>query len=157
MNIDLVQSCIEKILQPCSWKFCELTSRNNSVVNPSDPKNCCWSVTQCRVLARISKMPVQNSNYKISARPDLATDLLQSLIPTTFNSLLCQKWQFTYLLCHRKWFLRIIFVFTPKMSKLNILNRNFCLSKRCFSGNCLSKRQVGPVLAKSLTQCKRSM
>ena len=32
-------------------------------------------------------MPVQNSNFKISARPDLATDLLQILIPATFNSL----------------------------------------------------------------------
>ena len=32
------------------------------------------------VVARISKMPVQNSNSKISASPDLATDLLQILI-----------------------------------------------------------------------------
>ena len=48
-----------------------------------------------RVLARISKMPVQNSIFKISARPDLATYLLQILIPATFNSLVCQKGQFT--------------------------------------------------------------
>ena len=41
---------------------------------------------QCRVLARISKMPVQISNFKIFARPDLATYLLQILIPATFNS-----------------------------------------------------------------------
>ena len=38
-----------------------------------------------RVLARISNMPVQNSNSKISARPDLAINLLQILIPTTFG------------------------------------------------------------------------
>ena len=44
-----------------------------------------------RVLARISKMPIQNSNIKISAHPNLPTHLLQILIPTTFNSLLCQK------------------------------------------------------------------
>ena len=43
----------------------------------------------CRVLARISKMPVQNSNFKMSGRPDLATNLLQILIPATFNSLVC--------------------------------------------------------------------
>ena len=43
-----------------------------------------------RVLARILKMPVQNSNFKISARPDLATNLLQILIPATINSLVCQ-------------------------------------------------------------------
>ena len=36
-------------------------------------------------------MPVQNSNFKISARPDLATDLFQILIPTTMNCLVCQK------------------------------------------------------------------
>ena len=46
-------------------------------------------------LARISKMPVQISNFKIFACPDLATYLLQILIPATFNSLVCQKGQFT--------------------------------------------------------------
>ena len=48
-----------------------------------------------RVLAKISKIPVQNINYKKLARPDLATYLLQILIPATFNSLVCQKGQFT--------------------------------------------------------------
>ena len=43
------------------------------------------------VLARISKMPVQNSNFKNSANPDLATNLLQILIPGTIYSLVCQK------------------------------------------------------------------
>ena len=41
-----------------------------------------------RVLARIFKMPDQNSNSKISARPDLATQLRQILIPTIFNKLI---------------------------------------------------------------------
>ena len=50
------------------------------------------------------KMAVQNSIHKISALIDLAT--LQILIPTTFNSLLCQKWQFTLQSCHRRWFVR---------------------------------------------------
>ena len=36
-------------------------------------------------------MPVQNNNFKISARPDLATNLLQIFIPATINSLECQK------------------------------------------------------------------
>ena len=40
-------------------------------------------------------MPVQNSNFKISARPHLATNLIQILIPATINSLVCQKGQFT--------------------------------------------------------------
>ena len=48
-----------------------------------------------RVFARISKMPVQNSKFKKFARPDLATYLLQILIPVTFNSLVCQEGQFT--------------------------------------------------------------
>ena len=68
-----------------------------------------------KVLARISKMPVQNSNFKISARPDLATYLLQILIPATINSLVCQKGQFTLQLCPRRWFVRKIFgYYTPK-------------------------------------------
>ena len=37
-----------------------------------------------RVLARILKMPVQNSNSKISTHPDLATILLPNLIPTRY-------------------------------------------------------------------------
>ena len=49
------------------------------------------AVAGSRVIARISKMPVQNSNFKIFASPDLASYLLQILIPATFNSLLCQK------------------------------------------------------------------
>ena len=62
-----------------------------------------------RVLARISKIPVQNSNFKISARPDLASSLLQILIPATYNSLVCQEGQFTLQLCPRRWSVRKIF------------------------------------------------
>ena len=46
-------------------------------------------------LSQDFKMPVQNSNFKISTRPDLATNLLQILIPATIDSLMCQKGQFT--------------------------------------------------------------
>ena len=46
----------------------------------------------CQALfARIWKMPVWNSNHKISACPKFATQLLQILITTTFNSSLRQK------------------------------------------------------------------
>ena len=44
-----------------------------------------------RVLSRISKMPVQNSDSQISTHPNLATNLLYILIPTSSNSLLCQN------------------------------------------------------------------
>ena len=68
-----------------------------------------------KVLARNSKMPVQNSNFKISARPDLATNLLQIIIPATINSLVCQKGQFTLKLCSRRWFVKKVFGYcTPK-------------------------------------------
>ena len=63
-------------------------------------------------------MPVQNSNFKISARPDLATYLLQIRIPATFNSLVCQKGQFTLQLCSRRWFVRNIFVNYPPKVKI---------------------------------------
>ena len=36
-------------------------------------------------------MPVHNSNSKISALPDLATQLLQILISTKFDSLLSER------------------------------------------------------------------
>ena len=53
-------------------------------------------------------MPIQNSNLKISTRPDLATYLLQILIPATFNSLVCKKGQFKLQLCPRRWLVRKI-------------------------------------------------
>ena len=69
-----------------------------------------------RVLARISKMPVQNSNFKISARPNLATYLLQTLISATINCLVCQKGQYTLQICLRRWFVKKIFVYySPKV------------------------------------------
>ena len=67
------------------------------------------------VLVRISKMPVQNSNYKISSLPDLDTNLLQFLILTTFNSLLCKKGQLTLQLCLRRWFVSQKFGYYPKI------------------------------------------
>ena len=74
------------------------------------------SLRICLHQTRISKMPVQNSYFKISARPDLATYLLKILIPATFNSLVCQKEQFTLQLCPRRWFVREIFGYkTPKV------------------------------------------
>ena len=58
----------------------------------------------CRVLARDLKMPVQNINSKVSTRPELGTNLLQILIPTTFNSLLGEKGQLTHQPCPRTGF-----------------------------------------------------
>ena len=83
-----------------------------------------------RVLARISKMPVQNSNFKRNSRPDLAIYLLQILIPATFNILVCQKGQLTLPLCPRRWFVRKIFGYYT--SKLKNHHRNLCLSKQEF-------------------------
>ena len=61
-------------------------------------------------------MPVHNSNFKISVRPDLATKLLWILLQATINSLLCQKGQFTLQPCPRRWFVRKIFgYYTPKV------------------------------------------
>ena len=71
-----------------------------------------------RVLARISKMPVQNSNFKISARPDLATNLLQILMPATIYSLVCQQGRFTLQLCPRRRFVRKIFGYHTQKVKI---------------------------------------
>ena len=75
-------------------------------------------------------MPVQNSNFKICARPDLTINLLKRLILTTFNTILCQKEQLTYLLCIRRLLVRKHLLITPKKSKLKIFHRNVCLSKK---------------------------
>ena len=49
-------------------------------------------------------MPVQKSDINFFVRPDLATYLLQILIPATSNGLVCQKGQITLQLCPRKMF-----------------------------------------------------
>ena len=75
------------------------------------------------VLSRISKMPVQNSNFKSSARPDLATNQREILIPATFNSLECEKGQFSLQLCLRKnGLLGKYLVITLQKSKLKNLH-----------------------------------
>ena len=103
-----------------------------------------------RVLARIWKMPVQIRHSEISAHPDLATNVLQIVIPTTLNSLLCQKGQITLPFSHvlEDGSFRKYLVINPKKSKLKILHRNFACPKRRSSDNCLSERQAGWVLAK---------
>ena len=75
---------------------------------------------------------MKNSNFKIYARPDLATNLLQILIPATINSLVCQKgnMHFSYVLDDG--LLGKYMVIAPQKSKLKNLLRNFCLSKQTF-------------------------
>ena len=115
-----------------------------------DTNTPCWLRLWGRVLARIWRMPVQNSNSKYSARPDLATNLVQILISTTFDWLFCKKDNI-----HSRPVLEVglfenISLLPLKKFKLIILHRNFCLSKINISGNCLPKIQARRVLAKSL-------
>ena len=63
-------------------------------------------------------MPVDNSDSDIYARPDLATQLLQILITTTFNTLLCQKAQFKLQPCHTRWLFGQAFDYYPKNVKI---------------------------------------
>ena len=97
-------------------------------------------------------MPVQNKNSIIFAHPELATYLLQILIPTTFNSLLGQDGQCTLQPCPKRWFVRNNVWLVPQKSQIGkLINIFFACPKRRFSGNCLAKRQVRLVLAKSLS------
>ena len=73
-------------------------------------------------------MPVKKSNSKISACPGLAINLLQILIPTSFNSLLFQKRQITLQLCPKRWLVRKVFGYNPQ--KVKILYINFYPSKK---------------------------
>ena len=71
-----------------------------------------YRYSDCRdIFKTFSRSAVQglSQDFKISARPDLATNLLQILIPATINSLVCQKGQFITQLCHRSWFVRKFF------------------------------------------------
>ena len=63
-------------------------------------------------------MHIQNSTSKFSARPDLATNLLQFLIPNTFDSLLCQKTNLTLQPCPKRWFVRKMFGCYPQKVKI---------------------------------------
>ena len=71
-------------------------------------------------------MCVQNSNFKISAHPDLATNLLQILIPATFNNLSVLKRANYTSAIHvlEGGLLKTYLVITPN------LHRNFCLFKQ---------------------------
>ena len=87
MSVDFMQCFFIFILR----KKCRTS---NNIAGPVDPR-CYWSYRASNMYGirgtqyecRISKMPVQNSNFKISAHPDLATNLLQILLRATFNSL----------------------------------------------------------------------
>ena len=63
-------------------------------------------------------MPIQKSNFKISARPNLDTNSLQFHTLTTFISILCQKRQFILQLCPRRCFDRKIIGNYSKKAKI---------------------------------------
>ena len=73
-------------------------------------------------------MPVQNSNFKISSRPDLATNLLQIFIPATCNGLVCQKSNIHFSYVLEDGLIGKYLVITPQKSKLKNHQRNNCLS-----------------------------
>ena len=67
-------------------------------------------------------MHVKKNNLKVSAHPELATLLLQMLIPTSLDSLLDKKGQFTLQPSHSRWFVWNIFdYYLLKMSKRQAL------------------------------------
>ena len=97
-------------------------------------KNCTILYSKCQGLSQDSnKKTVQNSNSKISGCPDLATNLLQILILTAFNSLVSKKPVYTsYVLSDG--LLGKYLVITPRRSKLKILYlKYFACPRRKFS------------------------
>ena len=67
----------------------------------------------------------------VLARPDIATNLLQTLIPATINSLKCVKkgnLHFSYVL--EDGLLGKYLVITPRKSELKNHHRKFCLSEQ---------------------------
>ena len=70
-------------------------------------------------------MSAQNSNFKISARPDFATNLLQILVPAIINSLVCQKGNLHFSYVLEDGLLGKYLVITPQKSKSNIIFLEF--------------------------------
>ena len=122
-----------------------------------------WAVCCSRLglLARILKIPVRKSNLIFSARPDLAIQLRQILIPTSFDSLLCNKKGNLHMPCPRRWLVKKKTFPLPPKRVLEIENNwricmeIFAFLKRCFPGNCPSKGQTKRVLAKSLVSAQQ--
>ena len=112
-----------------------------------------------RVLARISKMPVQNSYFKTSAHQDLGANLFQISTPTTFNILLCQKGQFTLQPCRRIWFVREIFGYYPPKVKIEHSSYRFLpVQKGGFQETaCPKNRQDGFWLSPCLCTCPQCL
>ena len=81
------------------------------------------------VLAKISKMPVKNRNFKISSGPDLAThtQLLQFLHLIAYC---VEKGNLHLSHVIEYCLLRTYLVIIHKKSKLKILHRSFYLSKK---------------------------
>ena len=95
-----------------------------------------------RVLARIFKMPVQNSNSKVSARPDLAFHLLEFLNQLNSIAYCIKKGNLHFSHIIENDLLGKYLVFTPKSQNWKFFIENFTCPNR-FSGNWLSKRQAG--------------
>ena len=93
-------------------------------------------------------MPVLSSKPKMYARPEIATNLLQIFIPTTFNSLFCQKrTNFTSAISLKMICLVNIWLLVQK-SKI-FFTEMFAYPKD-FLGKYRSKRWAGLVQAESL-------
>ena len=77
----------------------------------------------------------------------------KSLYEQHSNSRLCQKINLHVSYVLERWFVRKIFGYNPKKSKLKILYRNFPCPKRRFSGNCLSNIGQNESLLSPCCQC----
>ena len=81
-------------------------------------------------------MPVQNSIHKIYARPDLATQLPQILIPTTRDSLAFQKGKFKLQPC------LILYIQYPIVCKTDSVHTEGGVQGLSQDPSCLSFGQV---------------
>ena len=93
-------------------------------------------------------MPVRNTNSKVSAHPNLAAQLLQTFIPTRFNSILCQIRQSTLQPCPRRWCVRKRYGYQHKRVNKEIFIETFAHPKKEFSSKVPVQRQARRVLPK---------
>ena len=139
IKLDVVHSLFTLRIKAISGKLYQTLSITRGALRPV------WATYCCQGLSEDFKNAYPKQQFQISARPDLAINLIQILLPTTFNSLRKANLHFSYVLEDGS--LGKYLIIAPQKSKLQILYRNFCLSKkRGFQETASqSKRQVGRV------------
>ena len=98
------------------------------------------------------KTPCSKEQFQNFCLSRFSSLYFKSLFQLHLIAFLVRTMQFSLQLCPRRWFIGKIFYYNPQKVKIEKNSIEiFACPKRSISRNCLSKRQAGRVLAKSLS------